>query len=241
MKKILPFLLLVLLTGEAFSQQKIQISIGGIIAQQEPSIRLSFSASENLEFFKYEASAATISILLTDELDPRIGLRYGFELRRSPIESTMRLEISGQPQDIFYQHDMYDINLPVDIVHYPKKWFYVLGGIYPTFRIEWNSYSNNSSQSTSSSIAQQRQEIIDQLKDHISFFGFNYRLGLGFRYKPVGIEFTYENLLTNYLEDEFTFGQNTLPTKLKYSSFFIRLVFHFVKPIGTLLDWDMNY
>ncbi|MBC6427543.1 MAG: hypothetical protein GDA51_14000 [Ekhidna sp.] len=237
MKKILPSLLLIILfTNAARSQQKIQIAIGGVIAQEEPRIRLSFSASENLEFFKYEASAATISVLLTDELNSRISLRYGLELRRSPIESTMRLpEINGLSQDIFYNHDLYDINLPVDIVHYPKKWFYVLGGIYPTFRIELNSYALNSHNTSL-----QRKERIDQLKDHISVFGFNYRLGFGFRYKPVGIEFTFEDLLTNSLEDEFTFGQTTLPTKLKYSSFFIRLVFHFVKPIGTLLDWDMN-
>ena len=243
MKKIFPFLLLVLLIGEAFSQQKIQISFGGIMAQQEPSVRLLFSASDSLEMAKYQGSV-TGSILLVNELTPKINIRYGLELRGSPIESTIRFEeeINGQPEPrfLFYDHNIIDINLPFDIVYYPKKWFYTLGGIYPTFRIDWNNQTENYS-SASNLTASQIEEITDQLQNHISVFGFNYRLGLGFRYKPVGIEFTYENLLSNYLEDEFTFGQTTLPTKLKYSSFFIRLVFHFVKPIDTLLDWDMNY
>ncbi|MBC6399454.1 MAG: hypothetical protein GDA37_00260 [Ekhidna sp.] len=245
MKKILPFLLLLILcTDAARAQQKFQIALGETMAQGEPSIRLSFSASENLEFSKYRSSI-TGSILLVSKLNPKVSLRYGLELRGSPIESRIRFEqeVNRQPESVFvfYDHDIIDINLPVDVVHYPKKWFYILGGIYPNLRIDWNNYTNlDRSASSLNLTAQQRKERLDQLKDHISFFGFNYRLGLGFRYKPVGIEFTFEDLLTNSLKDEFTFEQTTLPTKLKYSSFFIRLVFHFVKPIGTLLDWDMN-
>ena len=234
------FSCLIIVSGFTQEKQKrVQIALGLPYDYTSSRIQIDFSRSDYAIFRSIDhGDVFTGSVMLLGDLSPKVSLRYGLELRGLPLSSELRFEhnVHG-PQALPYDYTIMDINVPLDVVYEPLDWIYLLGGIYPTLRVDFTGGKDFGRNGFLS--AEETKKYFDKLKSHLSHLGFNYRLGIGYRYKKtIGLELTYEELLTNVLRDEFTFGQVSRPTTIKHSAIFLKLVFHLVHSRQTFLDWE---
>ena len=231
-----------LISLSGFTQPKrVQVAFGGTHRQPFPRIRVDFPADTHAFFSS--SIGVTGALMLLHELFPKVSLRYGLELRGFTMRGELRFDRTiqtggaSQKAGLNYEANMLNFNAPLDVVYEPLDWIYLLGGIYPTLRVDFTGGKDFGSNGFLS--AEETKKYFDKLKSHLSHLGFNYRLGIGYRYKKtIGLEFTYERLLTNSLKTEFTLDQVSQPTMLKHAAVFFKLTFHLVNSRQQFLDWE---
>jgi hypothetical protein len=222
-------LTLCLISHHGFSQTKIQLAVGGTLVEQTPSLLMNFADGDNLQFYR-RATKVDVSILSTKSFTNRdvFNFRYGVNFRGTPFTSILRYEknINGTEENIHLVYDQtnVDINLPLEIVYQPKKWAYTFVGFAPTIRVDLTKKDLYYRGGVSFLSEEEAKNEIEHLSQQVNSFGLNFRAGIGFRYKPIGFELTYDQLLTSAVKSEFTF----------------RIIFHLRHAPETFLVWDID-
>lgn len=223
-------IILLLINIHCYSQQNVQISLGSYYYQQSPTLKLVFSETDNVTFTR-DFTTITGSILLINPINSKFELRYGIGFRGSPLAAVLRFEkeIGGINESIYivYDYTILNINIPVDISYPANRWFYIFVGIIPMYNIDLTDKKKYYQGGISFLNEKDSKKRIEQLSSHIASFGVIIRSGVGIRYKSIGLELSYDKLLTNALKKEFQFNNNFLPTKLTYSTLLFKVAYTF--------------
>ena len=80
---------------------------------------------------------------------------------------------------------------------------------------------------------------LENIRGHSAPIGISSRFGFGVIVRKIaGLEFIYEDLLTNALKGTFEFRNAKYPTNLTYSRFKVMLTFRLIHSDEKFLDWD---
>ena len=233
---IITFILSPVVCSVCFSQRNLQVSLGGALSESLPIEQVHFSETDSLTIER-PPTGFMGSVLVTSRLsNPKYGLRYGLDIRFSRLENELGyfrdfdddVNLPNRHRVQFF-HQILGISLPVDVYYRPVRSLYTFVGVYPTFQISMQrifSLRGNLSNLLNRLAVEDEINIKYQIKSHLAPFVLSYRVGAGVRHKFLGLELSYEQLLTNALKREFEFNGTSRTTRLTYYSLVGRLVVH---------------
>lgn len=223
------------------AQLTYQFGIGLLYQDETPENRININ-SEEYAIFGRTYTTISASAMVSYKIKNRLVIRSGLDFRGTPFHGELRFAYTDDDglfyPSVIYDYTIMDIHVPMDIQFWPTNGVYLFTGISSNFKFDLTHPTfYEGTQATFTISTEETAQFRNQINNQVRRVGLNYRAGVGFRYKLIGLELNFDHTLTNALKSTFDYMGNQYKTRLQYGSFQLRFLVY-MKPNGRFLDFD---
>ena len=238
---ILIGVLLLAFVGSSTAQVTYQLGLGLLYQDTTPEQQINISNDE-YAIFGRGYTTISASIMASYKVKDRLTIRTGLDFRGTPFHSELRFAYTDDDglfyPAVLYDYTILDVHAPMDIQFWPTEGFYLYTGISTNFKFDLtHPRTYEGTQAAFSISIEETAKFRELIADQVRRVGINYRAGMGFRYKFIGLEMSFDHTLINALKPAFEYGSDSYKTRLRYGSFQLRLLIY-MKSKGGLKDFD---